>query len=254
MELDSIRFLLKLDNLNAQRSKLATSFKEFKTTQRDRICLELASYGLIEFSSDVDTLTITPAGTELLKLDLSAQPLSPQEIKLITVVAKKPNCKPSSISFSLHGQKISAAERNQIVDKMIDQGFLNATYVPKKKGAEVWLTPKGREGLQQLAKFLTDWSSSSSNSVPTVDQVFQTITAFRNQTEIPNYLPLYALREHYPNLEREQLDQMLYSLAQAGQIELIALSENHRYNLQQIQAGIPQPTGGPLFFIEIVDT
>ncbi|MGB7059636.1 MAG: hypothetical protein WBD58_18175, partial [Geitlerinemataceae cyanobacterium] len=65
-----------------------------------------------------------------------------------------------------------------------------------------------------------------------------------------NYLPIYHLRQQLqPPLSREELDRSLYQLQRDDTIELSSLQEAIHYTSEQIDAGIPQQIGGPLFFI-----
>ncbi|NEO79496.1 MAG: transcription factor RcaD, partial [Moorea sp. SIO4G3] len=67
-----------------------------------------------------------------------------------------------------------------------------------------------------------------------------------------NYLPLFHLRQKLqPPLSREELDKALYSLQAEDKIDLSALQEANMYTEEQIEAGIPQNTGGRLFFIMV---
>jgi hypothetical protein len=65
-----------------------------------------------------------------------------------------------------------------------------------------------------------------------------------------NYLPIFHLRQKLqPPLSREDLDQALYRLEKSNQLELSSLQEVSAYTPEQIDTGIPQDVGGPLFFI-----
>jgi hypothetical protein len=67
-----------------------------------------------------------------------------------------------------------------------------------------------------------------------------------------NYLPIFHLRQKLqPPLSREDLEEALYRLEGNDQIELSALVEASRYSKEQINAGIKQRTGSPLFFIKV---
>lgn len=54
-----------------------------------------------------------------------------------------------------------------------------------------------------------------------------------------------------PPLSSEDLDETLYRLEGNDQIELSALVEASRYSQEQINAGIKQRSGSPLFFIKV---
>lgn len=65
-----------------------------------------------------------------------------------------------------------------------------------------------------------------------------------------NYLPIYHLRQKLqPPLAREELDRALYRLQRNDKIELSSLQEAIAYTPEQIETGISQDVGGPLFFI-----
>ena len=69
-----------------------------------------------------------------------------------------------------------------------------------------------------------------------------------------NYLPIFYLRQKLqPPLSREEVDQALYRLQRNDKIELSSLQEAIAYTPEQIEAGIPQDIGGPLFFIIVTE-
>ncbi|MEM6404236.1 MAG: transcription factor RcaD, partial [Cyanobacteria bacterium P01_D01_bin.116] len=67
-----------------------------------------------------------------------------------------------------------------------------------------------------------------------------------------DYLPLFYLREKLqPPLSRDELDQVLFQLQADDKIELSTLQEANAYTPEQIESGIEQNVGGPLFFISV---
>jgi hypothetical protein len=87
----------------------------------------------------------------------------------------------------------------------------------------------------------------------TEEYVLQCIKDLDQKLGTGNYLPIFHLREKLqPPLSREELDQILYRLAGNDKIELSTLAEVKAYSIEEINAGIPQPIGGPLFFIIVV--
>ena len=64
-----------------------------------------------------------------------------------------------------------------------------------------------------------------------------------------NYLPIFYLRNQFPSLSREKLDQALYRLQAADKIDFSTLAEVEAYTTEQISAGISQVVGGKLFYI-----
>jgi hypothetical protein len=95
-------------------------------------------------------------------------------------------------------------------------------------------------------------SDATSTSKPSDEEILQLIQDLDRELGTENYLPIFHLREKLqPPLSREQLDQALYRLQRNDQIELSSLQEAIAYTPEQINAGIPQDVGGPLFFISV---
>lgn len=94
-------------------------------------------------------------------------------------------------------------------------------------------------------------STSELATYPLTDaDILQTIRDLDRQLGTDNYLPIFYLRQKLqPPLTREELDQALYRLQRNDKIELSSLQEAIAYNQDQIDAGIAQDVGGPLFFI-----
>jgi hypothetical protein len=87
---------------------------------------------------------------------------------------------------------------------------------------------------------------------PSDEEIFQTIVNLDRELGTGNYLPIFHLRQKLePPLSREDLDQALYRLEGNNQIELSALVEASRYSQEQVNSGIKQRSGSPLFFIKV---
>lgn len=69
--------------------------------------------------------------------------------------------------------------------------------------------------------------------------------------EYSNYIPLFAYRALVPHLSREQQDEELYKLERNDTIRLSNLVEARNYNATQIEQGIQQRSGCPVFFATI---
>lgn len=100
----------------------------------------------------------------------------------------------------------------------------------------------------------------SSNQVPTQnsppqtpitgDQLYDLIAQLDREYNTNNYLPIYHLRDRLQGaLDRDTLDRALYTLQRQDRIELSSLQEAAHYTAEQVNAGIPQDIGGPLFFL-----
>ncbi|MEL6321843.1 MAG: hypothetical protein AAFQ57_14530, partial [Cyanobacteria bacterium J06626_14] len=57
-----------------------------------------------------------------------------------------------------------------------------------------------------------------------------------------------------PPLTRDELDQALYRLQRNDMIELSSLQESAAYSSEQVDSGLKQDIGGPLFFITFLET
>jgi hypothetical protein len=85
---------------------------------------------------------------------------------------------------------------------------------------------------------------------PSDEEILNTIAELDRQHQTENYLPIFYLRQKLqPPMTREDVDSALYRLQKQDKIELSSLQETHAYTTEQIEAGIEQNVGGPLFFI-----
>lgn len=88
---------------------------------------------------------------------------------------------------------------------------------------------------------------------PSDEEVLQTIRDLDRELHTNNYLPIFYLRQKLqPPLSGEELEQALYRLEGNDKIELSALVEASRYEPAQVNAGIKQRSGSPLFFIKVI--
>ena len=85
---------------------------------------------------------------------------------------------------------------------------------------------------------------------PSDEEIIQIIRDLDRHLGTENYLPIFHVRQKLQSLlTRDELDQALYRLQRNDIIELSSLQEAIAYTPEQIEAGIPQNVGGPLFFI-----
>ena len=261
MESNELKFLLRLLDCRDYRSPLsATAFRNFKG--KDKICQDLGKDGLVDFSREINAVKITQPGSALLKIAAQV-PISAKELKVLDKIGKAfGKISKSKITVS----SVKASERDAILQSFCDRGLVEFETKLKRTKAEVWLTQKGQECLelvnnyfqflrkspsvQLLPPFATD-QSANSPGMPTDQEILQTIQDLDQQLGTENYLPIFYLRQKLQPLSREQLDQRLYHLQRNDQIELSSLQEVTAYTCEQIDAGIPQDLGGPLFFIVV---
>jgi hypothetical protein len=112
-----------------------------------------------------------------------------------------------------------------------------------KKGGDSPRFTEGTEGERAPApeKLLSD------------ADILQAIRDLDRQLDTENYLPIFHLRQKLePALDREELNRALYRLQRSDKIELSSLQEAIAYTPEQLDAGIPQDVGGPLFFIIVI--
>lgn len=267
-------FLLKLLGHNDYRSPikdLALTSKT-KTGDRDKICRDLATRDIVNYSYDINRFAIESAGKTLLKAAPDQIPLSEKQLAVLNACKDKSNT-PGQV------KKLPAAERQETIQGLEAKGLIKATKTTIK---EVWLTDRGTEYLRDdlqpsgtvkslklelfgnyltfIRKLNQTAPSLSLQSLPT--QTFQDIPSDQDILDIikeldqelgtENYLPIFHLRQKLqPPMSRDDLDQALYRLQRQDQLELSSLVETIHYSSDQIDAGIPQDSGGPLFFLAI---
>lgn len=281
METKELQFLLKL--LGCANYRSAFSAKTFDSFKKDKgkICRDLSDRGLVDFSREIATVKILPAGSALLKLDTEQLPLTPNELKVLGSIGKASGkVTPSKITIKY----IKSAEREAILQSFQTRGLIEVETKIKKQKAEVWITDRGIEylhdeynpkgtgtiSLDLLNNYLRFFRKSmqvkeevyenpeeilpTEAEVSTLSdpEILQTIQKLDKALGTDNYLPIFHLRQKLqPPLEREDLDQALYRLQKNDQIELRALVHAQDYTTEQVNAGISQRSGSPLFFIKV---
>ncbi len=276
---DELKFLFKLLGCENYRSSLSGKvFKSFKG--KNTICQNLGDRDIIDYSREIATVKILPPGQALLELDAASLPIEQKELKVLTNVSKASGkVAPSKIKSSL-----KAAEKEAILKNLGDRGLIETEIKLKKQKAEVWLTERGIEFLRDdfvakggknptisldllnnylhfLRKYLANKSEQVVTSPPSVDvtitnftdeDILQIIRNLDKEIGTQNYLPIFHLRQKLqPPLSRDDLDKALYRLQADDKIDLSTLQEANAYTPEQIDTGIVQNAGGPLFFISI---
>jgi len=258
-----------------------SAFSNFKG--KDKICRNLGDRELVDYTREIATVKIVPAGQALLKLEPGQLPITDKEIKVLEKISKASGkIAPSKIAG------LKAAERDAVLKTLDERGLIEAETQLKKTKAEVWLTERGIEFLrddynpnkssnpvisQELlgnylrflrktlrVKLYPESTLSPANvesSVETIinitdEEVLQTIEKLDKELGTENYLPIFHLRQKLqPPLSRDELDQALYRLQKNDLIELSTLLDPTSYTPEQLNTGIPQNIGGSLFFISV---
>jgi hypothetical protein len=275
METSELKFLLKLLGFPDYRAPLSKITPNSKTsaTERERICRKLLTRELVDCSHEVTKLKIASPGKALLKSQPTEVPVTDQELKVLRASEKE------KITPGKTG--VPAAEREAIIQRLADRGLIELETKIKEvslsKDGQEYLrdkyTSKGSQAvlsLEMLTNYLrflrkslrvqTDEHQEASQTPPTAasmskptdEEILQTIRDLDAELGTGNYLPIFHLRQKLePSLPREELDQALYRLEGNNQIELSALVEASRYSQEQVNAGIKQRSGSPLFFIKV---
>lgn len=274
---DELKFLLILLGCANYRSPLSAShFKRFKN--KKKICQDLCDRELVDFSREIATVKILPAGSALLKLDLAQLPIRSTEFKVLEKIASAASkITPAEIKGF---KSVKADEKQAILNSLSDRGLIEAETQVKKTKPEVWLTqrgidylrddytPKGSATIQlDLLNNYLHFLRKSLHTEPAQEakersiepeshlddeEILQIIQELDREQGTENYLPIFYLRDRVKSkLSREQLDQALYRLQRHDKIELSSLQEAIAYTPKQIDAGIPQEIGGSLFFISV---
>lgn len=280
MDTNQLKFVLKLLGCPNYRAGLSV-FDSFKK-DKNKICRDLKALELVDYSQEIATVKIKDAGQALLKLDSSQLPISDKELKVLEKIGKSSKkIAPSEIKVS----GLKSDERETILNVLTGRGLIEIEIKMKRLKAEVWLTPRGmeflqdefipnegnnpvisldllgnyirflRKNLRQSEPVASVVSSSEKSEIETIskpsdEQVLETIKKLDYELGTENYLPIFHLREKLqPPLSRDELDQALYRLQRNDLIDLSSLQEVSAYTPEQIDAGIPQNIGGQLFFI-----
>jgi hypothetical protein len=241
----------------------------------------LGDRDLVDYSREIAAVKILPAGRARLKMSTEQLPITDKELKVLEKISKSSGkIAPSKITVS----SVKAAEREAILESLGDRGLIEVEKKLKRTKAEVWLTLQGIEYLQDeyspkgaatisldLLNNYLDFLRKSlqvkpvrpqppTNGEPPIEptgelsdeEILQTIQKLDRELGTDNYLPIFHLRQKLqPGLSREDLDQTLYRLQRNDQIELRALVHAQDYTPEQVNAGISQPSGSPLFFIKV---
>lgn len=271
METNELKFLLKLLGCRDYRSLLsAKAFNSIKG--KEKIARDLGDRGLVDYSREPATVKLLSPGRTLLKTGKDQLPLTPDELKVLESLGKASGkITPSQIKV----KSLKSGERDGILQRFHERGWIELETKIKRQKAEVWLTERGQEYLREdyipkkgnqpviSLELLTNYLSFMRKSLPSQieesshkysdEEILQAIIDLDQQLGTDNYLPIFHLRQKlHPPLSREELDQALYRLERQDKIELSSLVEAIHYTPEQIKAGIPQDVGGPLFFIVLI--
>jgi len=274
METKQLKLLLKLLGIEGYHASIGEVKPTSKTsvTECNRISSKLRDQGLVDLTEKIEKVKLTASGKALLKVDPSELPITNKELKILNG-CKSGSIKPTQVQIS------PATERDQLINSLIDRGFLKVAQAKPEKislnetGKKFLLdeySPHGNNSvlsLDMLNNYITFLRKHQSSTVTNVksepiskpkdkisdEEVLDWIKQLDQEYNTSNYLPIFYLRETLqPTFSREELDQTLYRLEENDKIQLSSLTEAEQYTKEQLKAGIPQPIGGSLFFIKMI--
>ncbi|MFM6813188.1 MAG: transcription factor RcaD, partial [Dolichospermum sp.] len=258
MDTNQLKFLLMLLGCDNYRTGFSSNiFKRFKS-EKNKICRDLGELEYVDYSREVATVKILPAGQALLKLDSTQLPIDNQELKVLEKISKSSGkIAPSEIKVS----GLKSDERDVILKTLSERGLIAAEIKIKRVNAEVWLTERGIEVLrdeynpegkanidfnllgnyvqflrknlrvksEQVSILGSDNIESHSDITSNIsdEEILETIKKLDRELGTENYLPIFHLRQKLqPPLLRDDLDQALYRLQKSDKIDFSTLQES----------------------------
>jgi predicted transcriptional regulator len=138
MKVAELKFALKLLGYEGYRAKLGDINSIKDSSERKKICQDLANRELVDYSYEVKRFEITPSGKALLQPDPSQLPVSAQQLLVLKACAQKATT-PGEV------KKLPAAERQTVIQDLIAKGFVQSL----SEVRSVEITPSGQALLQQ---------------------------------------------------------------------------------------------------------
>lgn len=260
-----------------------------KPPERDRICRSLIERGIIAYSEEIKRFTIDAPGKNLLSQDKDGLPFTEKHFLILEACRKKTIADVDIKRLSAKERqdilqdlktkgliKVQEAQvkevwltdlgckylRNQhsltgtsTVSLNLLQNYVNFLRQAFRDGSNPGFTDRLDIDADISEHISADTHTTASNSLPKSskpgdEKILAVIQDLNDQLGTENYLPIFHLRQKLqPPLSRDELDQALYRLQRQDKIDMSSLVEAIHYTSEQIQAGIPQDTGSPLFFI-----
>jgi len=276
MNTNELKFMLKLLGYPSYRC----NWSLFRDKEKTKVCQELERREYVDYSREIVSAQILPAGKALLQIETSQLPITAEELKVLEKIAKAGK---KIVTSEIKITKLKSDQKEVILKTLGERGLIKTELKIKKNQAEVWLTDRGLEflrseyipsktyslaiSLELLGNYIRFLRKNviptdPSGAKPVVDkitdrkitdeEILQTIKNLDRELGTENYLPIFHLREKLqPPLLRDEVDQALYRLQKSDKIDFSSLQEVTAYTPEQIDAGIPQNIGGQLFFIMV---
>ncbi|MFG6101530.1 hypothetical protein U2F10_04715 [Leptothoe sp. EHU-05/26/07-4] len=142
-----VKFLLRLlehaPDYRVRISKLKPPNAKTLASERNRICKNLSSEGLVEYTDEISKYQTNAAGKALLESEINMLPVTYDELKLLKKlleVAVGKSVPPGT------AKQVPASERQRLLKQLEDKGLISV--VGEKVIKDVWLTQTGYQYLQ----------------------------------------------------------------------------------------------------------
>lgn len=146
MESKELKFVLKLLGCKEYRSLISSAIFDSFKQEKAKICHALSDRHLVDFDREISSLRITPAGKNVLKMDMTKLPISPLEYKILQVLLKAGG---KVVPSQMKGMKnVKVAERDRLIQSLAASGFIAIESGMRKQKCEVWLTQAGLDYLR----------------------------------------------------------------------------------------------------------
>ena len=237
MNTNELKFMLKLLGYPSYRG----NWSLFRDKEKTKVCQELERREYVDYSREIVSAQILPAGKALLQIETSQLPITAEELKVLEKIAKAGK---KIVTSEIKITKLKSDQKEVILKTLGERGLIKTELKIKKNQAEVWLTDRGLEflrseyipnktynpaiSLELLGNYIRFLRKNviptdPSGAKPVVDkitdrkitdeEILQTIKNLDRELGTENYLPIFHLREKLqPPLLRDEVDQALYRL------------------------------------------
>jgi hypothetical protein len=140
-------------------------------------------------------------------------------------------------------KSIARNEQRRIWNAKLAEAGYNARYITEAEEiTEV-------EEIQEVEEIVEVEAEKTVEEI--AEEIYEAVVEYDTELGTENFLPIYHVRHALP-YKRKQFDTALYTLIASDRIEYHTLQEVGDYEPKQIDAGIPQQAGGPLFFLSVI--
>jgi predicted transcriptional regulator len=218
MDTNQLKFLLMLLGCANYRTGLSSNILDGFKSEKNKICRDLGELEYVDYSREVATVKILPAGQALLKLDSTQLPIDNQELKVLEKISKSSGkIAPSEIKVS----GLKSDERDVILKTLSERGLITAEIKMKRAKADVWLTERGIEFLRDeyvpnkgnkpvisldlLGNYVQFLRVKEHIKIISDEEILETIKKLDRELGTENYLPISIYDKSYNHLYYEMI-------------------------------------------------